>query len=259
MPHPTDPYPPARRGKLISTVPVTEGHALRVQWPLPTLLPHWREAPDAFLGHLIGHEGAGSLFASLKEQGWVRSLSAGGMQVVRGHDAFTVSMMLTDDGVLPAPSPAKSPCCSALSQGHHNRSGQAHARVSCAPQCTGSRRPARRSCVEALQGPCRVACMRAAFCMPLKQQSGVDHQTGPSQAMSVCSQLMPVGSICCALFVARLLEPQSARTTPFMSSLWPPTLSLGPLDGTLMQHTCVPSHSGLSLLLTLMCPAASDR
>eukprot|EP00892_Ulva_mutabilis_P012171 jgi/Ulvmu1/9326/UM050_0076.1 len=98
VPHPTEPYPPARRGKLITTVPVTEGHALRLQWPLPALLPHWREAPDGFLGHLIGHEGEGSLFASLKEQGWLRSLSAGGMQVIRGHDAFTVSMTLTDEG-----------------------------------------------------------------------------------------------------------------------------------------------------------------
>lgn len=102
-PHPADPYPPARRGKLITTVPVTEGHALRVQWPLPSLLPHWRESPEGFLGHLIGHEGEGSLFASLKEQGWLRSLSAGGMQVIAGSGAFTVSMALTDEGAPATP------------------------------------------------------------------------------------------------------------------------------------------------------------
>lgn len=108
-PYPADPYPPARRGKLITTVPVTEGHALIVKWPLPSLLPHWRESPEGFLGHLIGHEGEGSLFASLKEQGWLRSLSAGGMQVIAGRGTFSVSMTLTDEGAPTGPQPPPLP------------------------------------------------------------------------------------------------------------------------------------------------------
>lgn len=99
-PLPTGPYPPEVRGKLIKTVPVNEGHSIRIKWIIPALEPLWKESPDSFLSHLIGHEGKGSLFAELKAQGWARSLSAGGGRLLRGEGSFVVAVSLTDEGAL---------------------------------------------------------------------------------------------------------------------------------------------------------------
>ena len=99
-PLPTGPYPPETLGQLIKTVPVNEGHSVRVKWMIPALEPLWAESPDSFLSHLIGHEGKGSLFAELKAQGWARSLSAGGGRLLRGEGSFVVAVSLTDEGTL---------------------------------------------------------------------------------------------------------------------------------------------------------------
>jgi insulysin len=95
---PTGPYPAEQRGKLIMTVPVNEGHSIRIKWMIPALEPLWQESPDSFLSHLIGHEGKGSLFAELKAQGWARSLSAGGGRLLRGEGSFDIAVSLTDEG-----------------------------------------------------------------------------------------------------------------------------------------------------------------
>ena len=105
---PTGPYPPETRGRLIKTVPVNEGHSIRIKWITPALEDLWAESPDSFLSHLIGHEGKGSLFAELKAQGWARSLSAGGGRLLRGEGSFVVAVSLTDEGALRSVLPAVS-------------------------------------------------------------------------------------------------------------------------------------------------------
>lgn len=94
----TGPYPSECLGKLVKTVPVNEGHSIRVKWMVPALEPLWKESPDCFLSHLIGHEGKGSLFAELKAKGWARSLSAGGGRLLQGQGMFVVAVSLTDEG-----------------------------------------------------------------------------------------------------------------------------------------------------------------
>ena len=40
---------------------------------------HLKGRPTDFVGHLLGHEGAGSVLSALKYRGWATSLSAGVM------------------------------------------------------------------------------------------------------------------------------------------------------------------------------------
>ena len=98
--HEGEPYPASLRGSLISVLPVKDGHSLSLRWIVPCLDDLWAENPAGFLGHMIGHEGDGSLFALLKAKGWVKSLSAGGFAFLRGNSQFSISMRLTDAGAL---------------------------------------------------------------------------------------------------------------------------------------------------------------
>jgi secreted Zn-dependent insulinase-like peptidase len=54
---------------LVRTVPIKEGHKLRIIWPITPEIHHYKEGPCRYLGHLIGHEGEGSLFYILKALG----------------------------------------------------------------------------------------------------------------------------------------------------------------------------------------------
>ncbi|CAI9276945.1 unnamed protein product [Lactuca saligna] len=54
--------------------------------------------PSRYLGHLIGHEGEGSLFYVLKKLGWATSLSAGESNWTVEFSFFKVVIELTDVG-----------------------------------------------------------------------------------------------------------------------------------------------------------------
>ncbi|MBA0642158.1 hypothetical protein Goklo_026596, partial [Gossypium klotzschianum] len=52
---------------LVRAVPIKQGHKLRIVWPITPSILHYKEGPCRYLGHLIGHEGEGSLFYVLKK------------------------------------------------------------------------------------------------------------------------------------------------------------------------------------------------
>ncbi|CAK9155612.1 unnamed protein product [Ilex paraguariensis] len=54
---------------LVKAVPVKHGHKLRIVWPITPGIRYYKEGPSRYLGHLIGHEGEGSLFYVLKKLG----------------------------------------------------------------------------------------------------------------------------------------------------------------------------------------------
>jgi insulysin len=54
---------------LIKGEPVTEGHNLEFLWPIAPEVKKYKAAASRYLGHLLGHEGDGSLFALLKQLG----------------------------------------------------------------------------------------------------------------------------------------------------------------------------------------------
>uniref|UniRef100_A0A6A7G139 Insulin-degrading enzyme n=1 Tax=Hirondellea gigas TaxID=1518452 RepID=A0A6A7G139_9CRUS len=80
-------------------VPVKDIRNLHMTWPLPDLREHYRTSPGHYLGHLIGHEGQGSLLSYLKEQGWVNSLVGGQKNGARGFSFFCVNVDLTEEGI----------------------------------------------------------------------------------------------------------------------------------------------------------------
>ncbi|PQP95474.1 insulin-degrading enzyme-like 1 peroxisomal [Prunus yedoensis var. nudiflora] len=83
---------------LVRAVPIKEGHALRVVWPITPQIHHYKEGPCMYLSHLIGHEGEGSLYSILKTLGWATGLSAGEGDSSLDFSFFRVDIVLTDAG-----------------------------------------------------------------------------------------------------------------------------------------------------------------
>lgn len=94
------PLRPEGQGPLrLDVVPFKDQRLLRLEFAFP-----WREEyalskPTAYLSHLIGHEGAGSLHALLQRRGWTTSVSAGGSRLSDREGVFAISMDLTEAGV----------------------------------------------------------------------------------------------------------------------------------------------------------------
>ncbi|KAH6805071.1 Insulinase family protein [Perilla frutescens var. frutescens] len=80
---------------LVKAVPIKQGHKLRFVWPITPGIHNYKEGPSRYLGHLIGHEGEGSLFYILKKLG---GLSAGESDCTYEFSFFKVSIDLTDAG-----------------------------------------------------------------------------------------------------------------------------------------------------------------
>ncbi|CAI5945149.1 unnamed protein product [Closterium sp. NIES-64] len=95
---PGDPCGPEYTKKLVRAVPVAEGHKLELVWPTPADQHLHRATPTRYLGHLIGHEGHGSLFALLKKKGWATALGAGRSHSSKHYAFFAVNIDLTDLG-----------------------------------------------------------------------------------------------------------------------------------------------------------------
>ncbi|CAN6804035.1 unnamed protein product [Brassica oleracea] len=96
--YPGQPCTPDHLQVLVKAVPIKQGHQLTVSWPVTPSIHHYEEAPCSYLGHLIGHEGEGSLFHALKTLGWATGLYAGESDVTIDYSFFDVSVDLTDAG-----------------------------------------------------------------------------------------------------------------------------------------------------------------
>ncbi|GFT52795.1 insulin-degrading enzyme [Nephila pilipes] len=80
-------------------VPVKDIRTLNVSFPIPDLRKEYRCNTGSYLGHLIGHEGPGSLLSELKSLGWVNGLAAGVKPGCKGFAFFIVDLMLTEKGL----------------------------------------------------------------------------------------------------------------------------------------------------------------
>ncbi|XP_024393849.1 insulin-degrading enzyme-like 1, peroxisomal isoform X2 [Physcomitrium patens] len=83
---------------IVKAVPVREGHSLEMMFPITPEIQNYMAAPSRYLGHLIGHEADGSLFALLKKLGWANSLSAGEIDSSLEYGFFMIAIELTDIG-----------------------------------------------------------------------------------------------------------------------------------------------------------------
>lgn len=78
--------------------PQQDQRELSLTFPIPVFERWYREKPVQYLSFLLGHEGEGSLYAVLRDRGWVESLSAGASIANRQSAAFSISMNLTREG-----------------------------------------------------------------------------------------------------------------------------------------------------------------
>lgn len=95
----TPPHGPDQLQKTASIVPVMDIRSLNVIWPIPDIHPHYRSNPGHYLGHLIGHEGEGSLLSELKLRGWCNNLVGGQRSGANGFMFFGINMDLTEEGL----------------------------------------------------------------------------------------------------------------------------------------------------------------
>lgn len=75
--HLVRPFQGSVTSMLFQIRPVKRMHRLHLAWPLPPLVTKYRTKPHSIISHLLGHEGEGSVFAHLKQQGFATEIYAG--------------------------------------------------------------------------------------------------------------------------------------------------------------------------------------
>ena len=79
--------------------PVMDSRSLDIYFPYEDEENMYDTQPGRYIGHLIGHEGPGSILAYIKAKGWANGLSAGASPVCPGSAFFTISIRLTEEGL----------------------------------------------------------------------------------------------------------------------------------------------------------------
>ena len=97
-----DPYQ-AQLPLFVNTTSVREGKQLDLVFTVPSALRrNYKRKSTEYVEELLGHEGEGSLFAALKQNGWADRISAGigagGLSDTSCCALFTVTIKLTDEG-----------------------------------------------------------------------------------------------------------------------------------------------------------------
>ncbi|EPS39814.1 hypothetical protein H072_6386 [Dactylellina haptotyla CBS 200.50] len=83
--------------------PVMETRAVTYTFPYLDENPYYEAQPSRYIGHLIGHEGPGSILSVLKEAGIATSLSAGHMRICNDTGMYVVNIRLTVNGLQKIP------------------------------------------------------------------------------------------------------------------------------------------------------------
>jgi len=97
------PFAPEALSSVYRVVPVKNRHNLSLTWQLPPQFTNWRSDPTDYIGHLLGHEGSGSVLSALKRRGWASTIFAGighdGFTMASSHALFSVTVGMTEEGV----------------------------------------------------------------------------------------------------------------------------------------------------------------
>jgi len=97
-----DPYPAQLYLDLpkdVTVQPVKQLLSLGFIFPLNDAVKDYSKKPSEYIGHLLGHEGEGSLLAWLKQQGWAEGLSAGLSNPMANNSTLQVNISLTETGL----------------------------------------------------------------------------------------------------------------------------------------------------------------
>ncbi|KAG7368781.1 protease III family protein [Nitzschia inconspicua] len=95
------PFRPSLQGSwpfLLTTKPLRSMRKLVMMFPMPSDRSTPDQAPSSMLSHLLGHEGRGSAFAALQNEGLLSALSAGARTSGPDFKLFQVDMTLTEKG-----------------------------------------------------------------------------------------------------------------------------------------------------------------
>jgi insulysin len=92
------PFRPDQLGVRIDVVSLDERRELELQIPVPPEQPLWPNRPHSYVMTLLGHEGDGTLFARLKEAGWIERLAAGITDSADDYDLLSIDIRLTEGG-----------------------------------------------------------------------------------------------------------------------------------------------------------------
>ncbi|CAJ0636661.1 14542_t:CDS:10 [Entrophospora sp. SA101] len=93
------PYTKNELMKKVFVKPVKDLIILKIRFPFPVQDPLFRAKPGRYLSHLLGHEGAGSIFSLLKKKGLANSLDAGPGDAGAGFGFFYIDVDLTESGL----------------------------------------------------------------------------------------------------------------------------------------------------------------
>uniref|UniRef100_A0A673X2A1 Insulin-degrading enzyme n=1 Tax=Salmo trutta TaxID=8032 RepID=A0A673X2A1_SALTR len=97
---PNHPFQEDHLRQFYKVVPIKDIRNLYVTFPIPDLQKYYKSNPGHYLGHLIGHEGPGSLLSELKSKGWVNTLVGGQKEGAKGFMFFIINVDLTEEGLL---------------------------------------------------------------------------------------------------------------------------------------------------------------
>ncbi|XP_029496768.1 insulin-degrading enzyme-like isoform X2 [Oncorhynchus nerka] len=97
---PEHPFQEEHLKQFYKVVPIKDIRNLYVTFPIPDLQKYYKSNPGHYLGHLIGHEGPGSLLSELKSKGWVNTLVGGQKEGGKGFMFFIINVDLTEEGLL---------------------------------------------------------------------------------------------------------------------------------------------------------------
>ena len=93
-------FTPGQLPKWVNVQPEKILKELTLTFPMPNFSQHYQSKPLYILGHILGYEGRGSLYAYLKRQDWIETLVSGQSLSLDGVDLFAVTFALTDKGLL---------------------------------------------------------------------------------------------------------------------------------------------------------------
>lgn len=94
-------YDETSQGHIFKVVPNKNIKRLKLLWNLPPSKNLWREKPNSYISHVLGHEGPNSLLSQLISEGLATALMAGGSnRMQQAIDQYRLDITLTEKGEL---------------------------------------------------------------------------------------------------------------------------------------------------------------
>ena len=91
-------YLPENQSIYLNVKPVKNDHQLIISFAMESIDRFYQDKPESVLAYLIGHEGAGSILAALKQKQWAMGLTAGSGINGSNFKDFNISISLTELG-----------------------------------------------------------------------------------------------------------------------------------------------------------------